>query len=111
MSVELTTHAVERSTYIVDAQFSNASSTTFVPTTVSWTLSDRDGTDQNGRTGVSASAATTVTIVLSGSDLTLVAGDDGMRIIYFEVVYNSTYGNGLELKEEANFIIDSLVNI
>ena len=112
MSVELTTHAVERSTYILDAQFSNASGTTFVPTTVSWTLSNRAGTDQNGRTGVSATAATTVTIVLSGSDLTLVAGDDGMRIIYFEVVYNSaTYGNNLKLKEEANFIIDSLVNI
>ena len=73
MSVELTTHAVERSTYILDAQFSNASGTTFVPTTVSWTLSDRAGTDQNGRTDVSATAATTVTLVLSGSDLTLVA--------------------------------------
>ncbi len=111
MPVDLTTNAVERSTYIVDAQFSNASGTTFVPTTVSWTLSNRAGTDQNGRTDVSTTAATTVTIVLSGSDLTLVAGDDGMRIIYFEVLYDSTFGTGLKLKEEANFIIDSLVNV
>lgn len=111
MSIELTTHAVERSTYVLDAQFSDADSTTVTPSSVAWTLSDREGTVQNGRSDIAATAATTVTIVLSGTDLTLVTGDDGMRIVYFAVVYDSTYGTGLTLKEEANFIIDALVNI
>ncbi len=111
MAVDLTTHAVEQSTYIVDAQFSNADDVTVTPTSIAWTLSDRGGTVQNSREAVAVTAATTVTIVLSGSDLTLVTGGDGLRLIYFDVVYDSTYGNGLLLKEEAEFIIDPIVNI
>lgn len=109
--VELTTHAVEQSTYIIDAQFADASAVTVVPTTVAWTLTDRDGTVQNGRDAVALTAATTVTVVLSGSDLTLVTGGDGLKIIYFDVVYDSTEGTGLPLKEEARFIVDPIVVI
>ena len=111
MPVDITTHAVEGSTFVIDAQFSDADDTTVVPNSIAWTLTDKDGTVQNSLEGVSLTAATTVTIVLSGTDLTLVTGGDGLKILYFDVDYDSTEGSGLPLREEARFYVDALVNV
>ena len=111
MSVTITTHAIEQSTYIITAQFKDADDATVTPNSIAWTLTDRDGTIQNGRDAVALTAATTVTIVLSGTDLTLVTGGDELKIMYFDVDYDSTEGTGLPLKEEARFFVDALVNV
>ena len=108
MPVKLDTHAIEEGTYLIQYTFTDEDGTTVVPSAVLWTLTDRDGATINGRTGVSATAATTVSILLTGTDLTIVAGKANERLMLIEWTYTSTYGSGLAGKEEATFIIDNL---
>ena len=107
---QLTTKAADQSTYVVTAVFTDAAGASTIPTVITWTLSDRDGTIINSREDVEvATPAATISITLSGADLDF---DDGsMRVITIEATYDSTEGTGLPLKDEAYFSIKDLINV
>jgi hypothetical protein len=104
--------AYEESTYVVTATFTNEAGTSVVPTSVKWSLLNTDGTIKNGRSQVSvATIATSVNIVLKATDLTVITGDTGDRILLVEATYTSSYGTGLPLKKEYPFNITRLKGI
>jgi hypothetical protein len=112
MSVELTTHAMEKSTYVITVAFTDEDGAAVIPTAATWTLTDASGTVINSRTGVAMSPlASTYNIVLSGLDLAMQTGETlvGQRLLTVQATYNSTLGTGLPLKAEVKFIVDGLV--
>jgi hypothetical protein len=109
MSIKLDDHAPERGTFHLDCDFEDELQAGIVPSSIAWTLTDRDGGVVNGRSAVAVAVpATAVTITLVGTDLTLVTGQTNERLFLLEWVYDSSYGSGLLGKEQATFIIDPL---
>jgi len=111
---KLTTIASEESTFAVAAAFTDDADAAVVPDTLTWTLSDLSGTIINSRDQVSVvSPASTTTIVLSGADLALQAGESGKvkRRLTVEGTYTSSLGAGLPLTAECEFLIEDLVNV
>ena len=113
MSIELTTHANEESTFKITASFTDAEGDAVTPNTIKWTLTDIDGNVINSRSDVSETPATSIDIILSGDDLAFQSGETYVaeRILTIEATYNSTEGTDLPLNEEAHFYIDALTNI
>jgi len=70
-----------------------------------------DGDIINSRSDISATAATTINIVLSGNDLAMEDNDSGKRLVLVEATYTSSYGTGLPLKKEYPFTIDRLTGV
>lgn len=110
----LTSLALEESTYVITASFTDEDDAAVVPNadTITWTLTDLDGTVINSRAAVAVTSASTITIVLSGDDLALQASDDsGVRKLLVEAEYNSSIGSNLPLNDEVQFTIDPLVAV
>ena len=63
--------AIEQSTYVITASFTDETGAAVVPNSVTWTLVNGDGQVVNSRSAVSVTPASSVTIVLSGDDLDL----------------------------------------
>lgn len=108
--IELTTHASERSTYIVHIEFKDEAGNPVVPNTgtLKWTLTDSTGRVVNSRQDVSHTPASSIDIVLKGLDL--VVGEPylgGERRVLVEWEYDSTLGEDLPGTEEIRFIIDN----
>ena len=109
MATTLTVTASEEGTYIVEAAFTNSDGDAVTPETVTWTLTDLEGTVINSREDESITPASTVSIVLSGDDLALDVGVSYWREVTVEATYNSAeYGNNLPLKGVARFEIENL---
>jgi hypothetical protein len=112
MPAIITTHARERNNYVVTINITDEAGSACVPDILTWTLSDMDGNIINSRSAASATTiATTCTIVMVGSDLTIVSGQTNERLLLVEWIYDSTYGNDLVGKEQATFIIDELLKV
>jgi hypothetical protein len=104
--------AIEEGTYVITARFTDENGAAEIPTAITWSLLDLDGNVINSRNKVVIAApATTVTVVLSGNDLSLTASDSRDRRFLVEATYTSTLGAGLPLKKEYNFSIDGLVGV
>lgn len=110
MATTLTTNAIDGSTYVVTAAFTDAAGSAVVPDSITWTLSDGAGNVVNSRTAVAVAVpAASNDIVLSGADLDY---DDGAeRVLTVEAVYDSDEGDDLPLKAECHFRVDDLVNV
>lgn len=114
MSVEVITTdtANEEGTAVFQCVFRDEDNNLVVPQTMTWTLTDIEGTVINSREDVAISPLnSTVYIVMSGDDLALQSGESGHqveRLLTLEGTYNSTYGNDLPLKEERLFYITNL---
>jgi hypothetical protein len=110
MPAQLSTEAIEESTYPVTVSFTDEAGAAVIPTAATWTLSDKNGNVVNSREDVVISSlAASVTIVLSGDDLALSNGR--IRKLTIKATYNSSLGNGLPLKDEVTFLITNLVNV
>ena len=113
MPITVTEHAREESTFPLTVAFTYTSGTVsvgFVPNTVLWSLKDKDGTTINNRSNVSATAGSSVNIVLQGDDLAITGTVRKIVKLLLEGTYNSTtFGNNLPYTEEATIIIDNLV--
>jgi hypothetical protein len=110
----LTTLALEESTYVITASFLDEDGSTVVPNvgTVTWTLTDLDGTVINSRSAVAIASASTITIVLQGDDLALQnIEDSGVRKVLVQAQYDSSIGSNLPLNDEVQFTIDHLVAV
>jgi len=112
MSIILTSDkAVEKSTFIITANFFNEDDNAVIPNNIKWTLSDSSGDIINSREDVVIVVpAATVTIVLSDDDLAIIDTDLN-RFFTIEADYDSALGSGLPLNEELQFKIRPLVNV
>ena len=100
------TIAIEQSTYVITASFTDETGSAVVPNSVTWTLLNGDGQIVNSRSEVSVTPASSIVIVLSGDDLDL---DDGeTRKIRIDAVYDSTNGTNLPLKDSETFAIEAV---
>ena len=109
----LTTHAKERSTFVITANF--ASTTGAVsPSSAYWSLTDMAGTIINSRSDVTITSPTSSEdIVLKGADLLISANEnnEGVRVFTIEGEYDSSLGDNLPLKAQIEFIIDPLITV
>lgn len=116
MPTALTVHAIEESTYVITVSFTDEDGNPKTPTSVIWSLTDKNNNIINSRedkVAIIVAPATSVEIVLSGDDLAMQAGEwSGVkRILTVEAVYDSALGIGLPLKESAHFTLDNLVAV
>ena len=100
----------EESSAVFTVAFTDEAGAAVTPNAVlTWTLTDAYGTVINSRDGVSLTPATSVTIKLSGDDLSL-AGAGQVRHLTVEGTYSSG-GDTLALKDVAVFVIEDLVAV
>lgn len=112
MPSTLTTKAVEKSTYIVTAAFTDDDGVAVVPNTpLTWTLTDRDGAVINNRDAVAITPAASVEIVLSGGDLAVPDTADLVRYVTIEGTYDSDAGSNLPIKDQVKFAVSNLVAV
>lgn len=83
------------------------------PTSLTWTLTDRNGAVINDRSAVSITPNETVYVTLSGDDLALQTGEVGkvMRCLLISGTYNSDRGNNLTLNKEIRFYVENSFSI
>ena len=104
--IRLEDQAPEEGTFHLVLEFEDEDGAGNAPTAIAWTLCDPDGNVMNGRTAVAVAApATSNTVTLAGTDLSIVSGQTNERLFLVEWTYNSTYGVGLVTNEEARFTI------
>lgn len=111
MPVTLDDHAKEQGSFLVNHTFLDLSGTAVTPSTITWSLSDRDGNIINSREDESYTpSAENFNVVLEGDDLVLGDPDDNIRIVTINAVFTDpTYGAKPYI-EEIRFYIDNLVN-
>jgi hypothetical protein len=104
--------AVEESTYAIVIAFKDSAGNDVIPTTLTWSLSDKDGTIINSRENVSiVTPAASVTVTLEGDDLALADENDPLRFFIVEGVYDDpALGNGKPIRGEVAFEIANTVN-
>lgn len=105
--------AVEESTFSITAAFTDSAGNAVVPNSLTWSLSDRDGTIINSREDVAiATPAESNTVVLFGDDLALADTDNPVRVFLIQGDYDDpVLGAGLPIKDEAIFEISNLTII
>jgi len=101
----------EKSTLAIPFYYFDCSGTAVTPTSVVWSLTDKDGNIINSREDVSIGApANSNEIVLSGDDLELTDTDNATRILLVQAVFTDpTYGAGLPLKGQCSFEIENII--
>lgn len=104
----LKTEATDEGTYIITCTFTDSDGSAVTPNSVTWSLTDFDGTTINSRTDVLVTPDTSVSIALSGDDLNY---NDGIgRIFSIVGTYDSAaYGVGLPIREQARFTIEQWI--
>lgn len=108
----LATKALERSTYVVTAAFTDESGAAVTPDSITWDLTDTDGNVINSRSSVAVAVpASSIDIVLSGDDLAIQRPSMLWRIVTVEAVYDSSMGSNLPFKDEIRFEIQPLKNV
>lgn len=103
--------AVEGSTYVVNVTFKDEAGESMVPVGASWSLRDNTGTIVNSRSAVPLVPASTVSIILSGADLSFEPNSMSQRILTVTGTYDGTYGANLPIAEEFTFRIRALEGI
>ena len=105
MPVKATAYAVERSTFVVSAAFTDETAAAVTPSSITWRLENDYGRTINSRSAVSATPASTVVIVLTGDDLQLLDqnNEHELRRLIMDAVYDSSLGTGLKLSESYEF--------
>lgn len=108
MPSELSEHAVERSTYVITAAFTDEDDNAVAPIAIAWSLKTIRGEIINSRDGIALTPATAVDIVLTGADLAIPDTEDKKVIVELVGTYDSNAGAGLNLTESVTLSIDPL---
>jgi len=111
MPTSITTKAQEESSYTITAAFTDEAGAEITPNadTITWTLSDINGTTINSKSSQAISSDASVDIVLSGEDLAITeTGSIVKRILTVEAEYDSDKGSDLKLKDSAHFQVENL---
>jgi len=108
----LGTKALEKSTYVITAAFTDEAGTAVTPNSIVWKLTDSSGNTINSRTGTTiAVPAASNNIVLSGDDLAIPIPDRLGRILTIIAEYDSSMGINLPLNDEITFEVLPLTNV
>ena len=107
MPTTISTHAQEKSTFVITAAFTDETGGAVTPSSVTWTLTNRAGTVINSREDVAETPGTSVDIVLSGNDLQITDALGRDRVVTIESVYYSDLGTDLTLKDWVYFTVDN----
>ena len=75
------------------------------------TLTDGDGNVVNERQAAEVSPAEQVTIVLSGDDLAMSAGDDGRRQVVIRATYDGSLGDALPIVGVLEFTVRNVPGV
>lgn len=112
MPTTLNVHAMEKGTLAVTIAFKDENGVAVVPNAgLNWTLTDVVGTVVNSRSAVSITPGSSVTVVLTGSDLALTGSSDAERILTIEGTFDGSLGSNLPIKEECRFTIVNLTKV
>ena len=108
--IRLDERAKELSTYVIVVSFTDEEGDPVVPNTITWSLIDRIGNIINERDEEEIlTPAAEVSIVLSGDDLQILAGEElksaVVRRLVVQAEYDSTLGDDMPIKEVAQFTI------
>lgn len=106
--------AIEEGTKAFEVSFTDEDGNPVSPTTAIWSLTKDDKTTiVNDRTDIAITTpGTTETILLSGADLALEAGElYGWRYLVIEGTYNSSLGSDLPFKDHLFFAIRDIAAI
>jgi hypothetical protein len=110
-TTKLTTHADERSSYILIVNFYDENGAAATPLSAVWTLTDLNGVVVNGRKQVEISPLKAASYIpLRGMDLGIERGFTGKeldRMVLIEATYSSEFGV-LPLNGECRLTIDKL---
>lgn len=107
----LTEWAPEEGTYIITATFTDEDNEEESPESLFWSLRNSNGEIVNDKENIEITPSTTISIVLSGDDLTIPENDDGIRFLTITGTYNSSLGMGLPLTGEIAFNIKNFIGI
>lgn len=111
MPVDLDVTANEKSTMVVTVSFTDHTGAAVTPNAgLNWTLTDEQGNVVNSRDAVTLTPHDHITIVLHGNDLIALPGSEKL-ILTIEGTYDSSIGNGLEIKEQASFAVANLIAV
>lgn len=103
---------LERSTLALVASFHDEADELITPSAIVWSLTDGDGNVLNERDELPVTpTANTITIVLSGDDLAMPAGDDGRRQVVIRAVYDGNLGDDLPITGLIEFTIRNVPGI
>ena len=108
-------YAVEQSSAFINVTFYDEDDDLVVPDSITWTLTDENGTIINEREDEAVSVpASSITIVLTGDDLAFLSGETAdavNRILMIEAVYDSDLQEDLAFKDAVVFPLVNLVAI
>lgn len=102
---------LERSTVALVASFRDEANQLVTPTAITWSLTDGDGNVVNSRNAAAVAPAEQVTVVLSGDDLALSAGDDGRRQVVIRATYDGTLGDDLPIVGLIEFTVRNVPGV
>ena len=105
------TIALERSTVALVASFRDEVNELITPTVINWSLTDGDGNVINERDEIDVVPHNEITVVLSGDDLALIAGDDGRRQVIIRATYDGTLGEDLPIVGVLEFTVRNVPGI
>lgn len=109
MATVLIVTATEGSTYVVTAAFTDEDGDAVVPASITWTLTDSQGSVINERDGVEVETpAASVDILLQGADLEADPSGGGYLLFTIDATYNSSLGSGLPLVGQCRIEVDAL---
>jgi len=111
MPKTITIRPNEKGLLALTATYKDHTGTAVTPATMTWTLTDVNGSVINSRSAVAiASISTSNTIALSGSDLAT-SGSNRDLICTFQGTYNHALGSALTMKESVRFTVENLVQV
>lgn len=114
-SNDLEIEAREESTLVITCAFTDEDGDAVIPSAITWSLTDADGTEINSRTDVAVAVpASSINVVLSGNDLAIQSGETAdivWRYFIVEAVYDSDLGSDLPLKDQVAFKLQNLKKI
>jgi hypothetical protein len=108
MSSTIKTRPVEGSTATLECTFKDTNNNIIESryiSSITWSLYDSENNIVNERENISEDINNLLIIVLTGSDLPY-----GKLYFYVHVVYDSTVGSNLNLRDEISFYVENLRN-
>ena len=112
MGYSLPLKAIEETTYIVTATFTDEDGGALTPASLNFTLTDPAGTIINEREDVIIeNPSSTEDVVLSGDDLAIGSDYPCWRTVHFKGLYNSSSGNDLPINSMVSFQIITLADV
>ena len=114
MPTEITaTKAVEKSTFVITATFTDDDDNPVTPDLMKWSLTDKNSVIVNNRENIVLSGlASEMDIVLSGKDLAILEGKSSeKRFLVLEGTYTSLAGSDLPLNDQLTFVVVNIKKV